>query len=543
MLSKFSRILLLTVSLVCVVVTHAVADRYYMDHYYVAPPVVEEDEAVKAALENRYPLPEPTVRAWLGMFMPAVTLPDFVSLKQLAAEAPSHYVAVGRRIDMEAAQIFDAAKLFDGEGLYLASVTSPGAFGVRLQVDLMGLRGGERLWLLDAKGDAVFGPYTADSALAGGQWLPPTIGDSVVLALQSNDGALPLMTVNYVSHFYKPLVEKQLPCNIPIAQDAVTTVQEVSAGVGRLLVAYQSGGQGLCTATLLNSYQTRGGVPKPYLLSAWHCFGDRVDYESLTIYWDYRREDADGGDAPNIYQLPFNRGADLIAYNVVLDSTLVELNGAVPNGAYGRAWAGWDSQPPALGAPVQVIHHPMGADMKTSRGRITDPEVDVAMGMLGSFRYEKQIEAVWSAGVTEQGSSGSALLLRNDSYRISGVLSNGTMHSCTDTSNNLDNFGPFHVFFPQIGCHLVSGYTCQDPYEPETSGCFLLRKMGLSAETLHHLRMFRDQTLAKTALGSKLTQDYYTLAPSLENWVDNSVVLRVALEALTTVGAAWGSAL
>ncbi|MCK5862631.1 MAG: hypothetical protein KAH38_09105, partial [Candidatus Hydrogenedentes bacterium] len=272
----------------------------------------------------------------------------------------------------------------------------------------------------------------------------------------------------------------------------------------------------------------------------WHCFGDGVNYDGLTVYWDYRSPNADGSSIPDLAALDWSMGAKLIDHSFPLDSALLKLNNQVPVGPYGRAWAGWDSEAPAKGDVVQNVHHPVGADLKTSRGIITNDSTDTCMNATCSQRYDKQIKILWNDGVTEQGSSGSALLIRSRNFRIAGVLSNGTTHSCTDSSGNLDNFGPFHAFFPQIGCYLLNNYTCQDPYEAESKGCFLFRK-GFSLEMLQNLRIFRDETLNKSTVGKRLVMEYYTQAPVLEKWLDENRAASFMFNGLLTLGAAWGA--
>ena len=162
------------------------------------------------------------------------------------------------------------------------------------------------------------------------------------------------------------------------------------------------------------------------------------------------------------------------------------------------------------------------------------------MNMTCSQRYDMQIEVLWADGVTEQGSSGSALIARGNNYRLAGVLSNGTTHSCTDPSNNFDNFGPFHAFFPQIGCYLLNTYTCADAYESTSGGCFLFRK-GYDPVLLDHLRTFRDHTLMKTAIGQKISIGYYANAPLLEKWIDESSMARILFDSALSFGAIWGA--
>ncbi len=534
--------------------------RYYADYRYIAPPPpppeepenADETPAKKMTQERRYPLPQGTVRSWLSLPAPTWVNSDFRAaspiLKERLLDTPAHHVAVGLDLDLEASSLFSGSETVDDGYLFLAEMASTDAFALRVNVDLTGLRQGERLWALDAEGRAAFGPFTNMDARDNTQfWLPTVLGDRIILALHAPRDTLPLMMVNGLSHFFKPLfapakqTDEFLPCNISITQETDPSILEISTAVSVIIIPVNNG-HAACTATLLNGADQVDNLPTPYLLSAWHCFESGAKYESIEAVWDYRQE-KDSGVVPDFYELPRNSGVQLMAYNATLDTALIRLNSAVEIGVHGRAWVGWDTEPPTVSDTVQVIHHPMAAHMMTSRGTVTNTGVEVCMNVTCSAGYEQQIEATWREGVTEPGSSGSALLNVSNHYRIAGALSNGNAHSCAGGANNYDNFASFSFFFSQIGCLLDPRHECGDPYESERRKCCIMRMLGLKTETLDHLRQFRDAALGEFALGKQLVRDYYSLSPTLALWVEQDLIARIIAEAAATLGAAWGATL
>lgn len=516
-------------------------ERFFADYYYVAPP----SESAKAASADRtFALSEDVVKQYLAEPMSSVVLDEFSEqgggVKALASDAPAHQVAFGLDIGMDQESLFGLPVMVQGDvHVFLSSIVSLDAYATRLRVDLSGLQQGEALYVLDAQGRAAFGPYTASQAEGKGFWLPTTLGDTVILALHGTGPVCPQVRVESVSHFFKSIFSsgggEALSCNIPIGEETNPDAAAVASGIGILIIPYGSG-QAFCSGALITTQAPGSLPPEPYLFSAWHCFGDGVDYSGMEVFWDYRSE----SDDPN--GLPRSYGAQLIDYNDTLDAALLKLNGPVTVGPYGRAWVGWDTQRPVQGSRVQTIHHPRAFSMKTSRGSVTQESYQVCFDVSCSASYEEQIEVLWSEGVTEQGSSGSPLLNRDEQYRIIGSLSNGPSHSCTNRENNYDHYSSFSLFFPQVKCYLVPGQTCEEPYEPTNDGgCIISRLFGLQSSTLSNLRQFRDEVLAKSAFGRQLIKDYYDLGPELEQWFEKDWCAKTAFRGALFVGSAVGA--
>ncbi|OQC07570.1 MAG: Lysyl endopeptidase precursor [Candidatus Hydrogenedentes bacterium ADurb.Bin101] len=520
-------------------------ERYFADYYYVPAPAKTADGGRDATGRARHALTESLVREYVGEAMPVLDVQAYtetgVTVKALESASPNQ-VAWGAEINEDAGGVFGGPVVSgDGSRFFLASVESRGAFALRVRADLHGLLEDEALYVLDGEGRASFGPYTVTDAATGGNWLPTTLGERVVLALCSPRAYCPLMRIETVSHFYKSIfnggVATSLTCNIPVAMEGNPDACKIASGVGILIIPYGAG-QGYCTGSLLTTQVPTEPTPESYLLSSWHCFDSGVDYSGMEVFWDYRSE----SDDPNL--LLRNRGAQLLSYNEVLDAALLKLNEPVAAGPHGRAWLGWDTLRPVSGDLIQTIHHPRADSMKTSRGTVTAIAKDTCLDIMCTREYAQQVEVLWTEGVTEQGSSGSPLLYRELNYRILGTLSNGPSHSCTDTSGNFDNYSSFSLFFPQIQCYLAPGLECQEPYASSGDDrCFIVRLFFPKADTVENLRCLRDTVLVGSPLGKQVIKGYYQCCPALECWLSRDSLARTAFKGVLTLGDAWGGVL
>lgn len=522
------------------------AERYFADYYYVPPPAAKASSRTGSVPSNNDVLPAPVVRSWLETSMPALVLEDFrgdvPATKALAEEVPAHQVAFGRELALSAEYVFGGPVPVEAGGyVFLGAVTSVDARALRLRVALEDLAGDEALYVLDAEGKAAFGAYTADQTGPNGVWLPTTLGDTVVLALCSPRPDCPKIRLETVSHFFKsifvPGADAPLACHIPIGEETQPDAAAVASGVGMLIIPYGSG-QAFCSGALLTTQSPASLPPEPYFFSAWHCFDTAVDFAGVEVFWDYRSET----DDPNL--LVRNQGSELVGYNETLDAALIKLTDPVDVGPFGRAWLGWDTQRPEADELVQTIHYPRAYSMKTSRGSVTKGAADICLNSTCTAVYEEQIEALWSEGVTEQGSSGSPLLNRDLNYRVIGSLSNGPAHSCTNTSGNYDHYSSFSLFFEQVKCHLVSGLECGTPYEPKHEDvCLICRIFGKEAVEVENLRRFRDRVLSTSDWGKSLIREYYALGPELGDWLERDPMAKAAFKGVAFLGSAWGASL
>ena len=485
----------------------------YADFVFV-PPTAKSAGLLEAA---RYPLPRAEALRLLAAPMPgrtyAVLDGQADPRKAQDQEGPAIHVAAGQRIDLDAALLFEGPQDAAGPRRWTARIASDGALALRLRVDLSGFAPDQALWLIDGEGGRTFGPFTAAQARERGTWLPTTLGPRVVLVLESPDTTLPPLRIEALSHFYRLFDqgrEKDAAlCPEPVPCEGVEAARQVSTSVGMLIIP--SGlGQVQCTGTLLN----RAGTPTfdPLLITAHHCFNSYVDAEDVEVLWDYRKDTCDLDPVTFTFDdLPRSRGVEMLAQSRRLDGQFLRLDQA-PVGVYGRAWAGWDTRAPVAGDAVQGFHLPAGTSMKTCRGAVVRTGQTECMDVLCTTRYEMQTTVRWAEGITEGGSSGSGMFYRDLNWRLGGMLSNGTMHTCGKPENNIDDFASFGEFYPLIACHLTDGAACAPQ---EATGCLVSKSLGGDSAATRALRAFRDDFLAKTVWGQTLSRAYYKISPPL----------------------------
>lgn len=165
--------------------------------------------------------------------------------------------------------------------------------------------------------------------------------------------------------------------------------------------------------------------------------------------------------------------------------------------------------------------------MRISYGSV----IGVNLTTLG-LGYTGQTEVRWSVGVTEAGSSGSALLLAQRGYRISGTLSNGPSHSCgLDRSGNTDRFSAFRFFFH----HSAAGQYLAGT-NPPTGGvgaitCPAEKVLDDQPELLDRLRQLRDRSLLTHPVGRQAVSVYYWMAPALSDLLDRHPMVKQTIQA------------
>lgn len=503
-------------------------------------PPIESKGLMDAELN---PIPQEQVESYLEHVGTTHTFRVFEGQNQALMEqevAPGRLVlSAGFPVDMGSDELFDTGFQDGAYTIHLAAIASVDAVALRLEVDLSGLRDGEEVWVIDPTVPRAFGPFTNEGSSSGGvgRWLPTTEGGLAVLMVrtqgvrQTQGAEVPQIRLVGVSHFFREIPPlKALPCNIDLACEASSSVRDLGAGVGYLILPYGLFGMGLCTATLINNPDTP--ELEPYLLTSNHCITDVTDPTQIEVIWDYRSATCNGNDAPALSSLPRSAGDRILKTDATLDISLLRLD-TVPNGTYGRTWLMWDNRQLQVGDQVVVIHHPNELPLRISYGTIQ--AVDQTEG---TNRHLARVH--YDNGVTEEGSSGSALLLVSAGYEIVGTLSSGTTHSCTNNRNNLDWFSSFRQFLPEVQDYL-SGTT--PPSDNQASTCPAGVAFKDNPAVLKQLRAFRDQVLAQSEEGRAILGAYYLAAPCLARLVEESPAARAVFIGLATPFAALGERL
>lgn len=336
--------------------------------------------------------------------------------------------------------------------VWTLGLTSDGAVGLRVHFTEVNLPDGGQLAVWSAT-DAVLmdGPFTGRGPLEEGEfWTTVLPGEAAVVAYVAPAGAggagAPPFTVAGVLHLYRDFLAEESPS--PLAgtcHNDVTCYPEwhpLRNAVAR--IQFIDGGQSfVCTGQLLNSLN---GDLTPYFLTANHCIGSQAAASTLVAYWLYQTSSCNGA-IPALISRPQSAFAELLAFNIFADSSLLMVRGTLPPNVF---WSGWTPNAVPAGAASACIHHPRGEFKRISFGNR-----DASVGDFWRI--------AWTDGPTEGGSSGSGIW-RSDTQQLYGQLSGGPS-SCQSVT--FDDFGKFSTGFGTFGSLLSGG--SDDNLEPNNS--------------------------------------------------------------------------
>jgi hypothetical protein len=319
--------------------------------------------------------------------------------------------------------------LDDSSSLWRVRIASPGALSLNLGLDRFELPAGAALWLYDADGAMVQGPYTCDDRNAEGElWTALVPGDELVVELHVPAGvaAGADLRIAEVNHGYRDLggptaAPKQGSCNIDVICPDGDGWRDQIRATARITIA----GIYLCTGQLVNNTAQDG---TPYFLTAQHCVEDASAATTVVAYWNYESpvcgQLSGGSLADN------QSGATLVSlweYETGSDFALIRLN-QIPDASFNVHYAGWDASgtipPGSVG-----IHHPNGDEKAISFN--DDPLAKVNFYGFGNHQWRI---SEWEEGTTEGGSSGSCL------YNPSNGLCVGTLSAGTASCGNPTGF-------------------------------------------------------------------------------------------------------
>jgi len=371
-------------------------------------------------------------------------------------------VSVGHRCDIDVLK--DAHYSEDARGgHYLLAVQSPGATFVWLDFSTFKLADGAELFIYDQSGDVVLGSYNAGDVQDDGHFFTQSLpGSTVYIEYNVPAGADPgQLVIGNVGHGYKDIFRMigdsyddaaaslkgshgnaDGTCHInticPEGDDWRDQIRAVVALEIRATAGYYSASF-MCSGTLINNAR---GDRTPYVLSAYHCQDENelseafngatitgLNFVSYFLYSTISCNQNSGSGNKSV------TGATIVAkytYNGGSDMLLLRLNSNVPD-SYTPYYAGWDRTSVTNPTPGVCIHHPGGDYKKISFPRSIQ-------------RYSNFYNVSWytgtnNKGVTEQGSSGSALF--NSDKRIIGQLYAGS--SACDYMQGTDLYGRFYV--------------------------------------------------------------------------------------------------
>ena len=320
-------------------------------------------------------------------------------------------------------------------------VRSPGAAALRVALQLSGTHA-DLTVRFAGSGGAVFGPVPIgaviqDTERFGEFWSPVLEGDVATIELRAGPGARLdglVLTLPRVSHQVvriadlhsldvKAVTEIGLAqsCNVDVA--CVTpsaALRNAAKSVAQLLFITDDGGPNLCTGTLLSDVPSTNA---PYVFTAAHCMTSARAARTLNSFWFFDAVACKSDAVPSYVQL--TGGAALLGRGQDRDWALVQLNEAPPTGA---TFSAWNANPLLPGAITTTLHHPMGDLKKWTQGYMSKTVVNSDSTVHGTFN-----EVAYTKGITEGGSSGSALLTYLDAggyFEVRGGVSEGNFVTC-----------------------------------------------------------------------------------------------------------------
>jgi len=322
-------------------------------------------------------------------------------------------------------------------------LASPDALNLSFNLAELALPAGGELWLYSEDGRDVQGPFNEATLL------PLVRGNAAVLEARMPAGRRGefRLTLDQAYHGFRPFADEvpQARGQLGTAEgtchiDAVCADGNNWRNEIRSAVLYTRTESGLLASTL---YKCSGVLVnntaqdnRALILTANHCgISSSTRMSNVKVYFNVQKSSCGGTGSGPVNQVI--AGGTFLARDTDADFTVFEL-ASVPPSSYNAYYAGWDARSDASPKSGVSVHHPSGDDKKIStytKAPSARSNVTITEGLLGSFTIDSW-EVTWARGVTEPGSSGSALW--NQDHRIIGTLSGGS--SSCDTPTQPDQY-------------------------------------------------------------------------------------------------------
>ena len=205
-----------------------------------------------------------------------------------------------------------------------------------------------------------------------------------------------------------------------------------SNGTVRLIFSGQ-----LCSGQLT---ATTAGDETPYVSTANHCISTQAAANSCQFNFFYRRNTCSASAAASAGSNV--TGGDLVRTHAASDCTLLMVRPTLPASVY---WVGWTSATTSTGTSSVGVHHPDGSYQRISFGTKNAGSFGCGSPSTNwsSLSWNPATQyGITSTGVTEGGSSGSAIYRTSDK-KLYGVLTCGSS-SCSATQAD-DGYGRWDV--------------------------------------------------------------------------------------------------
>ena len=319
--------------------------------------------------------------------------------------------------------------------LYRVAIVSRGAASINILFSTYNIPHGATVFVYN--GYVILGAFTSYNNTRNNK-LPimPLRGDSLVIEYfepyfgTTNENNL------VVGKIYHGILDEEMQnrytdCQIDINCPDGDNWQKEKRAVCKLIF-----GGNTCSGTLLNNTNNDG---VPYVLTAYHCISSQDIADECLFVFNFENPTCSTSSSLLNQSIA---GGRLRATNRNSDFTLIELNRRIPS-RYHPYFAGWSRliQHPESGV---CIHHPRGNAKKISTYNHIPLTSDCMSADYNPTNF--WIVKRWYHGVTESGSSGSALF--NAKHKVIGQLYGGCPgynENCDDIEREYSNYGKFDV--------------------------------------------------------------------------------------------------
>lgn len=356
-------------------------------------------------------------------------------------------VGVKQKVNINLQNDGQWTNLENGDRLWQINIKSPGALYLSAIFSDLFIPNGATLYIFNNAKTEYEGAFTSinnNPEKKLGTWF--TKGDDIWIEYfePANVRGLGTFTIKNVIHTYRLKKEHESysenqrinesgSCNqdvdCPVGADFDTTKDELKHSVGFLSL----GNGYVCSGTLINNTSED---KTPYFLTANHCY-DGSSPSAYSVRFNWISPNPSCATYTGSTQASINNtmyGSAFRATNTNSDFALVEFNNNIPQ-SWDIRFAGWDNTDTNPTYEVG-IHHPSGDIMKVCRddtGAIKTQTSGSPIWLIGGTSAGGGNG--WELGVTEGGSSGSALFDQNG--RVIGQLWAGQA-ACTGTNDNND---------------------------------------------------------------------------------------------------------
>lgn len=353
----------------------------------------------------------------------------------------------------------------DSTNIWRLGIKSDDATSLNLIFSNLNIPVGARLFLYAPDMSQILGAFTSKNNTSHKFATSILDGDEMVIQYEEpdNTNAPATLKVSSVNHgFLKlgatPAYQSSEACENNAAEDTLHIDQRQSAVL--LLID----GNYYCSGNLINNTQGDG---TPYVISAAHCFFEE-DYntgaysmdtswaQTTIAYFNYETPSAAWTiRGPQEMTLSGSRTA---AYRMNRDMLLLQFDD-VPPVDYRPYYAGWNRNT-TISGPVFDFHHPHGDVKKVSYDEATPAAQTFNCDNL-FLKHGHWMVYRWDDGITEGGSSGSALFDADN--LILGSLSGGSDNiSCSVPGD--DDFWRLGIAWNDEKQSILNLRPCLDPY-------------------------------------------------------------------------------